>query len=209
MKRRHVLFLEFFLVTLWHEVGEDFYEDFCNGYIFLPESGHCTFLKAHLTLCSRIKLNDEEVCATLRHQSEFFAHCPLLAALPDLPGVRPMSWRRADLLIIDMMRQHNIIMQITWDVATTFNNYSWDWKFFSCIQGASAGHQLCSVELKLWISVSKSGESATFINTWLLRHTLHVYHVPEQGQLGNASRKERGSKVVCFYVLSTHHYCLF
>ena len=38
-----------------------------------------------------------------------------LAALPDLPGVRPMSWRRADLLIIEMMREHNIIMQITWD----------------------------------------------------------------------------------------------
>ena len=45
----------------------------------------------------------------------------LFAALPDLPGVRPLSWRRADLLTIELMREHNIIMPITWDVRTEFN----------------------------------------------------------------------------------------
>ena len=40
-----------------------------------------------------------------------------LAALPDLPEVRPLSWRRADLLIKEVMREHNIVMQLTWDGA--------------------------------------------------------------------------------------------
>ena len=47
---------------------------------------------------------------------------PLLAALPDLPGVRPLSLRRADLLTIELMQELNIVMPITWDVWTAFNN---------------------------------------------------------------------------------------
>ena len=66
------------------------------------------------------------------------------------------------------------------------------------IQGASAGHQLCFVELKLQVCVSNSGGSAIYINNGLLRHTLHVHHGPEQGQVGHGSGKEGGSKVVCF-----------
>ena len=49
---------------------------------------------------------------------------PVLAALPDLPGVRPLSWRRADLLTIEVMRHHNVVMSITWDVRTAFHNSS-------------------------------------------------------------------------------------
>ena len=48
---------------------------------------------------------------------------PLLAALPDLPGVRPLSLRRADLLTIELMQELNIVMPITWDVRTAFNDY--------------------------------------------------------------------------------------
>ena len=44
----------------------------------------------------------------------------------------------------------------------------------------------------------------------MLRHLLHVrvYHVPEQDQVGQVVEKKGGSKVVCIYILSTHHYCL-
>jgi len=34
-------------------------------------------------------------------------------ALPDLPGVRPLSLRRADLLTIELMQELNIVMPIT------------------------------------------------------------------------------------------------
>ena len=66
------------------------------------------------------------------------------------------------------------------------------------VQGASAGHQLYFVESILRISLSNSGGSAPYINNGLLRHTLHVHHGPEQGQVGHGSGKEGGSKVVCF-----------
>lgn len=36
-----------------------------------------------------------------------------LVALPDLPQLRPMSLRRADLLCIEVMQEHNIVMPIT------------------------------------------------------------------------------------------------
>ena len=36
------------------------------------------------------------------------------------------------------------------------------------LQGASAGHQLCFVELKLQISVNNSGGSANYINNGML-----------------------------------------
>ena len=45
----------------------------------------------------------------------------LFAALPDLPGVRPLSWRRSDILTIELMQEHNVVVPITWDGWTGFN----------------------------------------------------------------------------------------
>ena len=70
-------------------------------------------------------------------------------------------------------------------------------KVSAYVQGASAGHQLGFVELKLLISVSNSGGSATYINNGMLRHILHVhYSMPDQDQVGHVAGKVGGSKVV-------------
>ena len=66
------------------------------------------------------------------------------------------------------------------------------------VQGASAGHQLSFVDLKLWISVSNSGGSATYINNGMLWHILHVHHVPELDQVDHEAGKQGGRKVLCF-----------
>ena len=82
---------------------------------------------------------------------------PLLAAVPDLPGVKPLSWRRSDLLTIELMQEHNIIVPITWDVRTGFND--------DIVSPASAfihpiqfmPHPLCMTMLSLHInSIVKS-----------------------------------------------------
>ena len=42
----------------------------------------------------------------------------------------------------------------------------------------------------------------------MLWYILNVLHVPEQDQVGHVAGKGGGSKVVCFYLLSTLHYSL-
>ena len=80
---------------------------------------------------------------------------------------------------------------------TSFARCRWDshsWLIFPSLkflQGASAGHQLCFVELNFCISVSNGGGPTNYINNWMLWHILHVQNVPERDQVGHAGRKIR------------------